>query len=246
MEAATQSPTVRIQPLGVLESRHRSYEMVVAELGMPGPDKARVMIAAGIHGDEPAGVEAAVRFIEQNAANTDLLSRLHFLIFPCNNPSGYELCTRENDDAIDLNRQFATRHPPTEITLIIKGLQDRCFDLVFEMHEDVDSPGFYLYEIADGAHQHVGEIIVEEVASAGYPVNLNECIEGMPAHGGIIRRSINLKRFRKTRLPQAIYAHRTCGGHVITLEPPASMLAFEDRVRIELTALSIAIRALFS
>ena len=242
LEAAALSPALRIRPLGKFESRRRTYEMVVAELGAPGPGKAVVVISAGIHGDEPAGGEAAVQFIERNVENTELLSRFHFTIFPCNNPAGYESGTRENAGGVDLNRQFLARKPESEVRIIMDALQGRCFDLVFEMHEDVDSPGFYLYEIADQADQQVGEMIVEAVASAGYPVNLNECIEGMPAHGGIIRRSINLKRFRKTRLPQAIYTYRTCGGHVLTLEPPASILSIEDRVRIELTGLEVALR----
>lgn len=212
-------------------------------LGAPGPDKAGVMIAAGIHGDEPAGVEAALRFIEANADGSDLLERFAFTVYPCNNPTGWELNTRENWSGIDLNRQFAARRPAPETELITRSLEGRCFDLVFEMHEDVDSHGFYLYEIAENSGLHIGETIVQAVESAGFPVNRDECIEGMPAHGGVIRRSINLKRFRKTRLPQAIYTYRACGGHVLTVEPPASALPFEDRVRIELESLEIALAA---
>ncbi len=62
----------------------------------------------------------------------------------------------------------------------------------------------------------------------------------MTASGGIIRRK-KVSGFRKTRLPLAIHAYRTCGGHVITLEPPADVLPFEERVRIELTALRVAL-----
>ena len=200
------------------------------------------MISPVIHGDEPASVEAAVRFLEENAGNEKLLSQFSFVVFPCNNPSGYELGTRENADGIDLNRQFSARNPAPEIELIMKGLDGRCFDLLFEMHEDIDAPGFYLYEIADDPGQHVGEQIIQAVRSLGFPVNHNECIEGAPPDGGLIRRGI--KRFRrKTHLPQAIYTYRTCGGHVITLEPPASMLPLEDRVKVELMALDIAIQA---
>ena len=32
-----------------------------------------------------------------------------------------------------------------------------------------------------------------------------------------------------------------CGGHVLTLEPPASRLSLEERGRIELMGLSIAL-----
>lgn len=218
--------------------------MVVVELGSTGPNTRSVMIAAGIHGDEPAGVEAALKFIETAAENDALLEACHFVIFPCNNPAGYELGTRENAEGIDLNRQFAARKPAPEVALIADALQGRCFDLVFEMHEDIDSPGLYLYEIADSHDRYIGEEIISAAAAIGCPINSDDCIEGMPASGGLIRRSINLKRFRKTRLPQAIYAYRTCGGHVITLEPPASRLSMEKRVEVELLALEIALRSL--
>lgn len=241
--AAAQAPSARLLKLGEFESGGKTYPMFVVELGSPGPGRAGVMIAAGIHGDESAGVEAAVRFVETRASDRSLLSCFHFAVFPCNNPTGWERNTRENASGIDLNRQFAVRRPQPEVELIMRGLQGRCFDLVFEMHEDVDSPGFYMYEIAESSSDHVGEEIVRTVASMDCPINSSDVIEGMPAHGGIIRRSINIKRFRKTRLPQAIYTYRTCGGHVITLEPPASRLPFEERVTVELAALEVALRS---
>ncbi len=235
-----ESPNIRMETIGEFEAMQRVYRMFVLCAGSAGEGKRGVMIAAGIHGDEPAGVEAALSFAESLTESDELLSRFHFVIFPCNNPTGYELNTRENWRGVDLNRQFNVRHAQEEATIISQALAGRCFDLDVEMHEDVDSPGFYMYEIAENSESHIGERIVEAVAAEGYPINLDECIEGMPAHGGIIRRSINLKRFRKTRLPQAIYIYRTCGGHVLTLEPPASKLPVPDRVRIELMALKIA------
>ena len=48
----------------------------------------------------------------------------------------------------------------------MKGLDGRCFDLLFEMHEDIDAPGFYMYEIADDPGMHVGEKIIEAVRIA--------------------------------------------------------------------------------
>ena len=232
-----EAPAVQLDRLGRFESQGKLYPLFRVRMGT---GNVRVMIDAGIHGDEPAGVEAAMRFIEGNATNEDLLSRFAFTIFPCNNPTGWERNTRENADGIDLNREFNTRKPPAEAAIISNALQGHCFDLILEMHEDVDSPGFYMYELAEDAACYVGERIIEAVEAAGCPVNRGECIEGMPADGGLIRRK-KTTRFRKTRLPLAIYAYRTCGGHVITLEPPASMLPFEERVNVELMALWIAL-----
>lgn len=242
LQALAALPSVEMETLGQVELAGRTYPLILMHLGQPAPGRLGVTISAGIHGDEPAGVEAAVRFIEKTAGNESFLSCFHFIVFPCDNPSGWERNTRENADGLDLNRQFATAHPAQEAALIMGALERRCFDLVFEMHEDVDAPGFYLYELADDPANRVGEAIVRAVARSGYPIHPGREIEGLPAAGGIIRPT-RIRRFRKTHLPKAVYTYRTCGGHVITLEPPASVLSFEDRVKIELTGLAVALEA---
>lgn len=240
--ALARFPTMKIIELGAFEIRGVTYPIFLVEMRKPAQDCMRVSISAGIHGDEPAGVEAAIRFMEQHAEDENLLTKASFSIFPCDNPSGWELGTRENADGIDLNRQFAAHNPPDEVKLIMRGLADKCFDLVFEMHEDIDAPGFYLYELADEPTQRVGEIIVQTLSSSGVPINLRREIEGAPAECGIIHPK-SIRRFRKTHLPKAVYTYRMCGGHVITLEPPVALLPFEERVRIELSGLCIALDA---
>lgn len=241
LRVAAREPAVKMEILGEFEAGGKIYPLVLMHLGQPSPDKLSVTVSAGIHGDEPAGVEAAVRFLEANTHNEALLSRFDFIIFPCDNPSGWERNTRENAYGFDLNRLFVTRHPSPEVALIMRALQRRCFDLIFEMHEDVDSHGFYLYELAEDPSEYVGEKIVSAVESMGVPINLDPEIEGLPASGGIIRP--RRKRFRKTHLPKAVYTYLTCGGHVMTVEPPASALSLEERVKIHLVSLAISLES---
>lgn len=241
LRAAAAQPNVEMNQIGEFVSCGQKYEMFTLQVGSPSAEKKNAMLDAGIHGDEPAGVEAAIRFVEQNAINEALLDRCAFTVFACNNPTGWERDTRENADGIDVNREFNLRKQTPEARIISDALQGRCFDLVFEMHEDVDSHGFYMYEIAEDPSSYIGERIIEAVLATGCPVNMDECIEGAQAANGLIRPKI--VRFRKTRLPLAIYAWRTCGGHVITLEPPASKLSMDDRVRIQLLGLTIALDA---
>lgn len=241
IEKIAESPVIELVRMGEFDGDGKTYPMFYLLMGAGGSGKKSVMIDAGIHGDEPGGVEAILRFLEQNASNDELLSRFAFTVFPCNNPTGWERNTRENIDGIDLNRQFNVRKPAREAEIISNALQGKCFDLLFEMHEDIDAHGFYMYEIADNPANYLGEKIIEAVRATGCPINGNECIEGMPATGGLIRRKTI--RFRKTRLPLAIYAWRTCGGHVLTLEPPASKLSLEERVAVQLMGLTIALDA---
>ena len=62
----------------------------------------RVFISAGIHGDEPATTAAIARLIQN-----DLLQRnCSFAAFPCLNPKGMRVSSRETPEGKDLNRDF--------------------------------------------------------------------------------------------------------------------------------------------
>lgn len=236
------SPHLHLHRLGAVELNDTSYEMLRIDMGEDSMDKKRVCISAGIHGDEPAGPEAALRFIEEHKNDAELLDNFYFTVFPCDNPSGYELNTRENAKGVDLNREFRKRNASPEVAILMTALSECHYDLTCEMHEDIDAPGFYLYELTRNIEDSVAQEIIRRVGAAGYPVNMSEVIEGLPAVNGII--APRGRRLRRTRLPKAIYLYRMCCDHVLTLEPPAAHLALEDRVKIELIGLEVALEKL--
>ncbi len=102
-----------------------------------------VLITGGMHGDEPAGVEAVLQFLERD--NTPLLKNFSFLVIPCINPYGYVHNTRETLDGIDINRAFETDNV-AEVAIVKKALGQTQFSLTIDFHEDYDATGFYLYE----------------------------------------------------------------------------------------------------
>ena len=102
-----------------------------------------VLITGGMHGDEPAGVEAVLQFLERD--NTALLKKFSFLIIPCINPYGYVHNTRETRDDVDINRAFETEGV-AEVAIVKKALGQTQFSLAIDFHEDYDATGFYLYE----------------------------------------------------------------------------------------------------
>jgi predicted deacylase len=65
----------------------------------------RVLISAGIHGDEPAGIESVCTFLESGRYKAHL-DEWEITILPCINPYGFENDTRENHENKDLNRLF--------------------------------------------------------------------------------------------------------------------------------------------
>ena len=102
-----------------------------------------VLITGGMHGDEPAGVEAVLQFLERD--NTTPLKNFSFLVIPCINPYGYVHNTRETLDGIDINRAFET-DDIAEVAIVKKALGQTQFSLAIDFHEDYDATGFYLYE----------------------------------------------------------------------------------------------------
>ena len=102
-----------------------------------------VLITGGMHGDEPAGVEAVLHFLERD--NTVLLKNFSFLVIPCINPYGYVHNTRETLDGIDINRAFETEGI-AEVAIVKEALGQTQFSLAIDFHEDYDATGFYLYE----------------------------------------------------------------------------------------------------
>ena len=160
----------------------RTYEVMRVVLGTGAP--RRVLLSAGIHGDELAGVEALCEWLETRAY-VKFLQRWDITMLPCINPWGYEYGTRENGEGHDLNREFNSAHPPEEVLFVQSVVQQR-FDLSLELHVDQDSTGYYLYETSlPGAD--IGHRIFERTHTS-MPVNLNTTIDGKSANGGIITR----------------------------------------------------------
>lgn len=202
-----------------------------------------ICLSAGIHGDEPAGVEALLRFLEGCQADPQRakeLSRHSLTIFPCINPSGYERGKRENAEGVDLNRQFDYPDAPTEVRLLRAALERERFDLSLELHEDPDAQGFYLYELGRDGMPFWGESIVTSVGFR-HPIDRRSRIDGRKASAGVIRPDATDHRFdrvwrRRKGWPQAIYQFIRGVPHTITTETPAKA-AWEARVAMHLVAL---------
>lgn len=175
----------------------KTYEVMRVVLGSGAP--RRVLLSAGIHGDELAGVEALCEWLDTRAY-AKFLQQCDITRLPCINPWGYEYGTRENGEGHDLNREFNSSHPPQEVLFVQSVLSQR-FDLSLELHVDQDSSGYYLHETSlPGAD--IGHRIFERTHTR-MPVNLNTTIDGKSANGGIITRPRDAGHV--TGQPMALY-----------------------------------------
>ena len=219
-----------------------------------------VLLNGGTHGDEPAGAEAVVTFLERRLYRK--WPEVSFTVTPCTNPWGYVHGKREGPGGVDLNRAFqrATRLAP-QITLHKRALRGRRFDLFIDCHEDVDAPGLYVF--ARGGN--LGRAIVDAVRATGVgPIHPGDLVDGeIPLVDGVVT-------FRPRRRPRLAGSTRHLSGYVSrfhqtdprgrTVAPrsarprPASFAAatvetptrlpMRQRIRMHLTAIDAALATL--
>ncbi len=203
----------------------RIYELMRVVLGSGAP--RRVLLSAGIHGDELAGVEALCEWLESRAY-VKFLQRWDITMLPCINPWGYEHGTRANGDGQDLNREFNSSHPPQEVLFVQSVLQQR-FDLSLELHADEDSAGYYLYEtVRPGAS--IGHRVLERIHTS-MSVNLDVTIDGKSADGGVIARP--LEPGTRTWWPMAVYGFTHGIPCSLTLEAGQATLRMQVEAHLQ-------------
>jgi hypothetical protein len=231
---ASLNPVGELTEVDTLPGGNREYPLIKIIVGKGNP--RRILISGGIHGDEPAGVETICAFLE-NRLYKDFLENWEFTLLPCINPSGFEAGTRNNQDDIDLNRMFKETTTPREVDFI-KTVLDQPYDLDLELHEDVDSPGYYLYQKDQSTElSSLGRAILDQVESI-HPLNLAEEIEEMPADRGLLGRLSEPDEMEWW--PMALYAYTRGCSHVFTLET-STALPMDVRVKAHLLAIQTAL-----
>jgi protein MpaA len=176
--------------------------------------RKRLYVSTGIHGDEPAGPLAVRRLMQENQWPEGAA----LWLCPCLNPTGFPLNRRENAEGVDLNRDY--RHlQSAEVRAHVSWLEKQPeFDLTLCLHEDWESPGFYVYEVNPDHEPSLGEKMIQAVSKV-CPIDLSSVIEDRPAQGGIIRPDIDPAK--RPQWPEAFYLVRNKTRHSYTLEAPS-------------------------
>ena len=146
----------------------------------------RVGIFAGIHGDEPAGVAAAARFMGQLAAKPAIARGYELAIYPLCNPSGLAAGTRHSASGHDLNREFWQGSAQREVIALERELRARRFDGLIALHADDETPGLYAFALGAQVTAHVVEPALL-AAERVLPRNLHPVIDNFTAENGLIR-----------------------------------------------------------
>ena len=185
---AANSPNLVANHDARFEVNGESYELPrYLFVGPRGGDTPiRIGIFAGIHGDEPEGVHALVRFIKLLEAKPELAAGYYLSFYPVCNSTGFEDGTRFSRSGKDLNREFWKNSGEPEVRLLQAELQSRSFQGIISLHTDDTSDGFY--GIVRGAT--LTKHLIEPALSAAekfLPRDERPVIDGFNARNGVIR-----------------------------------------------------------
>ena len=113
----------------------------------------------------------------------------------------------------------------------------------FDLHEDVDASGYYLYELRQEP-PFIGERIVKAVSRV-IPINRKKLIDGAQATGfGLIRRAASIEALkRRRRWPMAYHLFVNCTGHILGSETPVHF-PLEQRATAHHVALRTALQGI--
>lgn len=183
--------------------------------------RRQACIFAGVHGNEPAGTEAALTLIDDLARDSLLYPSWNFVIVPVANPWGWAHDLRHNGDNLDIARQFH-RADTGETALIKKLLAREHCDLLVDLHEDRLESGLYMLTYENPRLERI-RAITREIEATGVPLKSS-------APGGIHHvREAEFDTVRSTTLSLYARQHGTAQSHIV--ETPAR-LPMPTRVRL--------------
>jgi hypothetical protein len=202
--------------------------------------KHKILISAGIHGNEPAGAECALRFVEAIARSPEKYKDIAFDIIPLVNPWGWAHDIRFNQAGIDINRDFAT-FDSQEAQIVRHTLGNNQFSMMFDLHEDPDAKGFYIYQYGLADRQAARQVVAA-IDGLGYPVEQDIKMIVLKTENGIIDAPLwGLQYMRLTGQLSISNHYRLYHSlYVFTVETPTA-LPFDDRMTMQRTAVEILV-----
>jgi murein peptide amidase A len=150
-----------------------------------GSERIRLGLFAGVHGDEPAGCAALVKFLIALAAEPQRATGYDLFVYPVVNPTGYLDGTRANRAGKDLNREFWHNSTQPEVQIMERELRAHRFAGLITLHADDTCEGHYGYShgrTLDDALLQPALLAAERVL----PRDRRDVIDGFNAREGVI------------------------------------------------------------
>jgi len=244
----------QVEEIGEVRYGRSNYPMYAITSKSSREDLPYVLVCAGIHGDEPAGVEALFRFMSDEAEKYK--DRFSIVAIPCLNPSGYDAGTRDSAAGADINRDFLSDTPNPEAGMVKRfiGASGNRYALAFSLHEDntdlptggrplTDNPTeFYMYEYSLEGKPPLGRGILRELEGAGIQVRKSPMIYNDANDGGliVIKGAMDESRPDAKSLEAYLLPH---AERILNPETP-TVWPFEKRVQAHLQTVKFALNRL--
>ena len=255
LHAYVEIPGVTLETIATIRASDRGEVPLTfvryRRLALQNRPRLKVLITAGIHGDEPAGVLALYKYL-LSVSFREL--EIEIYAFPCINPVGFLRNSRLSSDHFDLNRQMDPRSIAPEVRAVTSHLMTlgQTFDVAFDLHEDnpavvcdfspdsEQADAFYLYESNfNPLSAPVGDTIVRAIAAKGITISNQKKIYGEPAVRGVIARGIERTQYRDLER----YLTMNFTDRVITSETPVAS-SLRERISTQVTVLEAGCNAL--
>jgi protein MpaA len=186
LEPLSRLPLVEPASLDSFEIADQKYSLPRFTFRGPNSsDPIRIGIFAAIHGDEPAGALATVKFLADIAREPEFAENFLLQLYPLCNPTGFEDNTRHSRRGKDLNREFWKSSIEPEIVILEHELRTQHFCGIVQLHTDDTSDGIYGFV---RGHTLTENLLRPALFEAGkiLPRNVNAMIDGFAARDGII------------------------------------------------------------
>ncbi len=127
------------QQYGELNSAGSRYPLIGLITADWQTTRPTILITGGVHGYETSGVQGAIRFLSEYAAQ--YCAGFNFAIAPCVSPWGYETINRWDANAIDPNRSFIDASRCAESAALMAWVNSLPGEILahFDLHETTDT-----------------------------------------------------------------------------------------------------------
>ncbi len=202
----------------------------------PGTPKRHLLLVGGTHGNEPAGPEMLLQFVEELGRGEAGDPEAVLDIVPVVNPWGWAHNRRGNGDGLDINRDFVA-FKTQEGRLIRDFIGSTHYDLGADFHESRYADGFFLFQYSDPDQAFARSIIAAE-RGQGFPIEQNTWFLILKTHDGLIlapRWTLTCARIARL-FSFGNYMGYGYAEHAFTVETP-KRLPMKDRVSMHRTSL---------
>lgn len=125
------------------------HSLIRIDTPAPAKDAPKILLTAGVHGNEHLGTLALLEFLHQYAREPELHTRFQLTVFPMMNPRSIEDGVRRPVEEFDLNRELKAGSPWPESQAFQSAVRGSQFDMALDLHGGPTRTEFFVISEGD-------------------------------------------------------------------------------------------------